>query len=68
MRVIRLGEENHSDERHEYPEALIVTDGRMNLLVDGNAVAVNRGGMYVVPAGVVHSVAPGSDGTLVIVD
>ena len=68
MKVIRLGKEIHCDERHEYPEALIVTDGRMNLVVGGNAIAVNTGGMYVVPAGVEHTVAPGSAGTLVILD
>ncbi len=68
MKVIRLGTESHAEERHEYPEALIVTDGRMNLVVDGATVAVNEGGMYVVPAGVPHTVAAGSNGTLVIVD
>jgi len=68
MKVIQLGAESHAEERHEYPEALIVTDGRMNLVVDGAAVAVNEGGMFVVPAGVLHSVGPGSSGTLVIVD
>ena len=68
MKIIRLDGEAHSDERHEYPEALIVTKGRMNLIVDGAAVAVNAGGMFVVPEGVLHSVGPNSDGTLVIVD
>ena len=68
MKVIQLGAESHTEERHEYPEALIVTDGRMNLVVDGAAVAVNEGGMYVVPPGVLHSVGPDSNGTLVIVD
>lgn len=68
MKVIRLGAEPHSDERHEYPEALIVRDGNMNLIVDGAAVAVKEGGMYVVPPGVLHSVTAGSSGTLVIVD
>jgi len=68
MKVIRMDGASHSDERHEYPEALIVTKGRVNLIVDGAAVAVNEGGMFVVPEGVLHSVGPGSDGTLVIVD
>jgi quercetin dioxygenase-like cupin family protein len=68
MRVLQLGRENHSEERHEYPEALIVTDGQMNLIVDGAAVAVKEGGMYVVAEGVLHTVGPGSSGTLVIVD
>jgi quercetin dioxygenase-like cupin family protein len=65
LKVLQLNE-SHSDERHEYPEAMFVTDGRINLLVDGQAVAVNAGGMVVVPPGVMHTVVPGSDGTLVI--
>lgn len=65
LKVLQLNE-SHLDERHEYPEAMFVTDGRINLLVDGQAVAVNAGGMVVVPPGVMHTVVPGSDGTLVI--
>jgi mannose-6-phosphate isomerase-like protein (cupin superfamily) len=65
LKVLQLNE-SHFDERHEYPEAMFVTDGRINLLVDGQAVAVNAGGMVVVPPGVMHTVVPGSDGTLVI--
>ena len=38
----------------------------INLFVDGKAVAINAGGMYVVPPGALHSVVPGSKGTLVI--
>jgi quercetin dioxygenase-like cupin family protein len=68
MKVLKLEGESHSGERHDYAEALIVADGRMNLIVDGTAVAVNTGGMFVVPAGVPHSVGPGSTGVVVIVD
>jgi quercetin dioxygenase-like cupin family protein len=64
LKVLQLNE-SHSAQ-HEYPEAMFVTDGRINLLVDGQAVAVNAGGMVVVPPGVMHTVVPGSDGTLVI--
>jgi mannose-6-phosphate isomerase-like protein (cupin superfamily) len=70
LKVLQLNEshshESHSNAQHEYPEAMFVTDGRINLLVDGQAVAVNAGGMYVVPPGMLHTVVPGSDGTLVI--
>jgi quercetin dioxygenase-like cupin family protein len=64
LKVLQLNE-SHSGE-HEYPEAMFVTDGRINLLVDGQAVAVNAGGMLIVPPGAIHSVVPGGDGTLVI--
>src|SRR5213075_1806062 len=65
LKVLQLNE-SHSNVQHVYPEAMLVTDGRINLLVDGQAVAVNAGGMYVVPPGMPHTVVSGSDGTLVI--
>lgn len=74
LKVLQLNEshshESHSHQspnaRHEYSEAMFVTDGRINLLVDGQAVAVNAGGMFIVPPGMLHTVVPSSDGTLVI--
>jgi mannose-6-phosphate isomerase-like protein (cupin superfamily) len=36
--------------------------------VDGIPVSVRAGELYVVPAGAVHAVRPGSAGTLVIVE
>lgn len=68
LKVLQLDGESHSSERHDYPEGLFVTDGQVNLIVDGTAVGVKAGGMFVVPAGALHSVAPGSRGTLVIFD
>ena len=60
--------EAHSDEQHEYPEAMFVTDGKIELFVDGKAIAVNAGGMYIVPAGTLHSVETDGQGTVVIFD
>ena len=65
LKVLQLNEP-HLDEEHEYPEGMFVTDGKIDLLVDGKAIAVNAGGMYIVPPGTVHSVIPGTNGTLVI--
>ena len=67
LKLLQVNEQ-HSDERHDYPEALVVTGGKIDLLVDGQAVAVNAGGMFIVPPGAVHTVVPGNDGTLVIFD
>ncbi len=65
LRLLQL-DEPHRDEDHQYPEGLFVTDGKIDLLVDGKAIAVHAGGMYIVPPGTVHSVVPGNGGTLVI--
>ena len=64
IRLLELSD-SHEDE-HEYPEALFVTAGQIDLLVDGKAIAVHKGGLYIVPPGAVHSVASGSNGTAVI--
>ena len=60
------GDESHADEIHDYPEGLVVTDGEIRLLVDGQSIAVNAGGMFIVPPGALHTVAEGHRGTLVI--
>jgi quercetin dioxygenase-like cupin family protein len=65
LRLLQL-DEPHYNEEHEYPEGLFVTDGKIDLLVDGKAIAVHAGGMYIVPPGAMHSVISGKDGTLVI--
>lgn len=64
IKLLQLSD-SHEDE-HGYPEALFVTEGHIDLMVDGKAVAVHKGGLYIVPPGAVHSLASGSDGTAVI--
>jgi quercetin dioxygenase-like cupin family protein len=66
LHVLQVDDKAHLDESHDYPEGLFVTDGEIHLLVDGKAIAVNAGGLYIVPPGALHSVAEGSNGTLVI--
>ncbi len=56
----------HLDEQHEFPEGMFVTSGKVNVLVDGKAIAVSVGGMLIVPPHAVHTVMPASEGTLVI--
>jgi quercetin dioxygenase-like cupin family protein len=56
----------HLEEQHEFPEGMFVTTGKVNVLVDGNAIAVSAGGMLIVPPHAVHTVIPASEGTLVI--
>jgi mannose-6-phosphate isomerase-like protein (cupin superfamily) len=68
IKVLRMDERTYEAEAHEYAEALIVLDGCMNLSIFGETVAVRSGEMYLVPAGVQHGVAAGSQGTLLILD
>ncbi len=68
LKVLRMDGQAYPDEVHSYDEALLVLDGAMHLVVDGAKVSVHSGQMVIVPAGTAHGVAPGSQGTLVIVD
>ncbi|MFJ7061268.1 cupin domain-containing protein [Streptomyces griseobrunneus] len=68
VKVLRMDELPVEEERHAEPEALLVLDGTLELAVDGRAVTVGPGEMYVVAAGTAHAVRPGSSGTLVIVE
>ena len=68
VKVLRMDELGVEEERHGDAEALLVLDGRLEMQVGDQAVSVGPGEMYVMPAGVGHTVRPGSRGTLVIVD
>lgn len=68
VKVLRMDGLPVEEERHGEPEVLLVLDGRLELSVEGAAVTVGPGEMYVVGAGVAHAVRPGSRGTLVIVE
>lgn len=68
LKVLRMDASAYPDECHDYPEGLLVLDGQMLLAISGEVIRVGPGELYVVPAGVPHAVAPGSHGTLVIVD
>jgi mannose-6-phosphate isomerase-like protein (cupin superfamily) len=68
LKVLRMDEAAYPDESHDFDEALLVLDGRMRLDLQGQITEVNAGEVFLVPAGVPHAVAPGSHGTLVIID
>jgi quercetin dioxygenase-like cupin family protein len=68
VKVLRMDGTAYPNEVHEFDEALLVLEGTMNLEIDNQVVSVRRGEVFIVPAGVPHAVAPGSDGTLVIID
>lgn len=68
IKVLRMDGRPYPNEVHDFDEALLVLNGTMNLDLGGQVVKVHSGEVYVVPAGLPHAVAPGSEGTLVIVD
>lgn len=68
LKVVRMDNSPYTEEVHAFDEALLVLDGQMNLQIHGHTTCVSGGEVFIVPAGVPHAVAPGSSGTLIIVD
>lgn len=68
LKVLRMDGAEYPSEEHSFDEALLVLEGQMSLRLNDELVRVARCEICIVPAGVPHAVAPGSHGTLVIVD
>ncbi|WP_282204197.1 cupin domain-containing protein [Kitasatospora fiedleri] len=68
VKVLRMDGTPLPEESHRTAEALLVLDGRLELLLEGTPLPVRAGELYVVPARTAHAVGPGSRGTLVIVE
>ncbi|MFC5436566.1 cupin domain-containing protein [Rhodanobacter umsongensis] len=68
LKLLRMDAQPYPAEMHAYAEGLLVLDGELRLDVAGRIVTVGAGGFYLVPAGTPHAVAPGSKGTLLILD
>jgi mannose-6-phosphate isomerase-like protein (cupin superfamily) len=68
VKVLRMDDRAYPNETHEFAEALLVLEGQMNLELQNEIISVKHGEVFIVPAGISHAVAPGSHGTLVIID
>lgn len=68
VKVLRMDGRPLPPEVHGTAEALVVVEGRLELVVNGLELTVGTGELYRVPAGAVHAVRPGSQGTLLIVE
>lgn len=68
LKLVRMDALQYAEEVHEYNEALVVIDGKMELLLAGRQQTVTAGELIMVAACTPHSIAAGSYGTLLIVD
>ena len=68
IKVLRMDDLPFAAEAHDFNEGLLVIDGQLLLQFSDHAVTVGAGQLYVVKAGISHSVMPGSSGTLLIID
>lgn len=68
LKLVRMDGAAYPEESHDFDEGLLVLDGEMMLRMNESMMCVRAGELCVVPAGVAHSVEPGSHGTLLILD
>ncbi|WP_329562390.1 cupin domain-containing protein [Kitasatospora sp. NBC_01266] len=68
LKVLRMDELPLEEETHAGAEALLVLDGRLELLLGDREVTVGQGELVCVPAGTRHAVRAGSEGTLVLLE
>jgi mannose-6-phosphate isomerase-like protein (cupin superfamily) len=67
IKVLRMDASAYAAEVHAYDEAIMVLDGQMNLDIGGVISEVQGGEICFIPAGLLHSVAPGSHGNILII-
>lgn len=68
IKVLRMDDQAYAEETHDYNEGLLVISGQLRLHINGEAIEVQPGQLYLAEAGIPHTVLPGSRGTLVIID
>ncbi|MDB5892937.1 MAG: cupin [Rhodoferax sp.] len=68
IKLLRMESTAYPSESHDFDEALLVLEGRMNLVLGQEMVCVEAGELCIVPAGTSHAVAAGSHGTLLVID
>lgn len=68
LKLLRMDAQAYPEECHDVAEGLLVLEGEMVLEIEGHTLRVGAGELYLVPAGVPHSVGEGSYGTLLILD
>ncbi|MEU3756019.1 cupin domain-containing protein [Streptomyces olivoreticuli] len=68
VKALRMDGLPLEEEAHDCAEVLFVVDGRLELDIRGTHLTVGAGELCVVPAHTPHSVRPGSEGVLLIVE
>lgn len=57
-----------SEMHNSYPEALFVVEGQLDLVLGEKVVPMKAGDFQVIPAGIPHSIKPGGNGTIFLID
>ena len=68
IKLLRMDACAHAEEVHDYSEALLVLQGRLELAVAGERKTIDAGELFMVDAHQPHAVCAGSSGILLIVD
>jgi len=69
IKVIKMGGQGIPPEFHpDFDELVVVIEGEMPLIVEGRTTVLRTGDFYLIPKHAIHSVPPGSHGTLLLID
>lgn len=69
VKVEHVGPEAQEEETHDdFPEVLLMLEGRLELECAGARVSIGPGECFVVPQGAPHRVLPGGGGVVLIVN
>lgn len=68
IKILRMDGSACPEEVHSYNEALLVLQGRLELMIAGCRKTVQAGELLMVEANCRHAVCQGSEGVLLIVD
>lgn len=60
FKILRMDGSAYPNEAHEFNEALVVLEEKMNLFFGETMVPAMAGDVHIVPVGVPHAVSPGS--------
>lgn len=68
IKLLRMDASTHAEETHDYSEALLVLQGRLELSVAGQRRTIDAGELLMVNAHQPHAICAGSSGILLIID
>jgi mannose-6-phosphate isomerase-like protein (cupin superfamily) len=68
VKLMRMDALTYPEEIHDFAEGLLVVEGQLQLRIADQLTIVRAGELCVVPAGLPHTVEPGSTGALLIID
>ncbi|WP_374469011.1 cupin domain-containing protein [Phenylobacterium sp.] len=68
LKLFRTEGEGLAPEAHAWAEALLMVEGELTLVLDGEDVRLAAGDLQLIPAGCVHAIRPGATAAFLLFD